>query len=90
MKKRTLLSWSSGKESALVPHLLQSHSRDRTVQHSYGDEQEVQPRNNRASIHVTRLKLLKKRPIIKRDGFAYAVVIHDSLLIINFLVSSHE
>lgn len=57
MQKRTLLSWSSGKDSAWALHLLQNDSEIELT----GLFTVINKKYNRASMHATRMELLKKQ-----------------------------
>jgi uncharacterized protein (TIGR00290 family) len=57
MKKRTLLSWSSGKDSAWALHLIRQDSRIELL----GLFTVVNQRYNRVSMHGTRLEMLQQQ-----------------------------
>ncbi len=57
MKKNTLLSWSSGKDSAWALHLLQQYPRVEIL----GLFAVMNQKYNRVSMHATRLKMLERQ-----------------------------
>ncbi|MGZ6210730.1 MAG: Dph6-related ATP pyrophosphatase, partial [Syntrophales bacterium] len=57
MKKRTLLSWSSGKDSAWALHLLRQ---DSTID-LLGLFTVMNQKYNRVSMHATRLEMLQRQ-----------------------------